>query len=130
MILLDTNIIIGYFSPEDTLHQKCRDLLSGKNVNDYCIIPEVFWEAVSIVSVRHSSEDAIKLGNILEKNFSFYDTKNIPLDSIWELFQELSPHRFSYVDTLLLVLLEDQEIDVLTLDEKLKKRITSRSAKK
>lgn len=126
MTLLDTNIIIGYFSPEDTLHQKCKALLSGKNVNDYCIIPEVFWEAISIVSVRNSSEDATRLGQILVDEFGFFDTKNIPLESIWRTFQELSLHRLSHVDVLLLFLSENQEMDVLTLDEKLKKRIKTR----
>lgn len=122
MIILDSNIFIALFFPEDPLHEKATGFLELLENRKFMYTSEVLEEVVTIIAIRKNSELAITVKNTLQENFTIFPEK-ISKEGIWSDFESLSPHRFSYTDVSLYSLSKKFGVEVLTFDDKLKKRI-------
>jgi predicted nucleic acid-binding protein len=115
-IIPDSNIWIGYFHKEDSLHKKSLKIIEGMNI---VYVPEyVLLESVSILKMKATN----KLANFCLDVFLHTATIHvIPSGDLFTktiaLFQTLNDKHLSFVDTSLLAL--SREYEVKTFDKKL-----------
>jgi predicted nucleic acid-binding protein len=119
--LLDSSFLLAYFIEEDHLHDKAKKRAEVLVPNECYLLPEVFAEVISVLSVRESSKVAELVGKKLQENFAFYISRENNREAILKEFCLLSPHRFSYVDVALYVMAKNEQFEIITFDEKLRK---------
>ncbi len=122
MIILDTNVVYAFFIQEDSLHEKAVDLIRQYQNQDLFIIPRIWEELMTLISIRFNSKKAILFDQTLKKSgFIFYDPK-IKQNEVWTKFwRKKSPHRMSFADCVLGYLNNEKGITVLTFDQELQK---------
>ena len=124
MVLLDTSFLIAYFRKEDVHHASALKWIPRLDEDRPYIPFSVFQELLTVLTYKLSSEEAIQIGDLLLSADS--PAQILKLDEGYfketvGLFRKLIPHRFSYVDVLLIFLHRELEIPVLTFDKKLEK---------
>ncbi len=106
MIVLDTSFLYAFFQKEDKHHKKAREIAKIIANEELIFIPiEVVEELLTIVTYRESSATAIKIANILldpKSAIGIVNTHEIVFDEAWAIFKKLNPHKFSFVDCVLI----------------------------
>lgn len=122
MVILDTSFLVAFFKSNDVHHaaaMKAAELHRGQiKVVSFL----VFQEFISIVNRKVSSSVASSLSKQLlsgENNLEIYKLDEANLEGVMELYVEMGPHSFSYVDVSLIHLSKELEIPVLTFDKAL-----------
>ncbi|QQR54682.1 type II toxin-antitoxin system VapC family toxin [Candidatus Peregrinibacteria bacterium] len=121
-MILDTSFIFAYFNSVDSLHKKARHIFKSSAEEPHFVSFLVYQELLTLMTSRFSSKEAIQLSEILLSEDSGIQLLKMDEEYFEEsvaLFEELSPHKLSFVDISLLVLAKNLEAKVLTFDERL-----------
>lgn len=126
MILLDSSFLFAYLQESDTNHQQA--LSDAKKVREESLImpQDILKELVTLICYKISSSEAIKVYKLFTMENSpiiILDNHESDLHKCLNLFEELSPHKISYVDCLLIYLSKKLNAKVLSYDKKLNKYI-------
>ena len=125
MILLDTSFLYAYFEKKDANHKKALDLASQLDNYSTVILPaEVFEELITIITYKASSKKATEIGEMLldpEGPVKIMQTDPKIFEKTWEKFKKLNPHKFSFIDCLLVTLAEVFKCQVFTFDKEIDK---------
>lgn len=130
MIVLDTSFLYAFFQKEDKHHKKAGEIAKIIADEELIFIPiEVVEELVTVVTYRKSSEVAIKIANILldpKSAIGIVNTHEIVFDEAWTTFQKLNPHKFSFVDCVLISMTKNSDdTKLITFDKALAEAVKS-----
>ncbi len=122
MVLLDTSFLLAYFWEGDFHHSKALKATSHFEEYTPFIPVGVFQELLTVLTYKASSEEALQVSRILlgpNPPAQILRLDENYFEETVKLFQELHPHRFSYVDLSLIALSRDLDVPVLTFDKAL-----------
>ncbi len=123
MILLDSNIIIAAVKTEEKHHKKAKTLLECDE--DFLILDMVLSEIYTILLLRTSYKHAIKTIEWIDSD-SRFTIKNISDKNRQKTisFLQKNKTKLSFVDALLLVIHQSENIKLATLDKELIGQLT------
>ena len=122
MIIPDTNVWLALFVEEDSLREQATFVLEEHKEQDIFIIPEVWQELITVLSVRHTSKIAIEASEKIQTMGISWHLHNITDKEVYQgFFKPNSPHRMSFTDCLLGYLAQEEGAKILTFDKELQK---------
>ena len=127
MVILDTSFLVAFFKSNDVHHAAAMEAAERYRGQTKIISFLVFQEFISILNRKVSTSIASSLGKQLlsgENNLEIYKLDEAYLDGVLELYGNLGPHSFSYVDVSLIHLSKELELPVLTFDKDLATALT------
>ena len=124
MVILDTSFLFAYFNKKDTNHKKAV-LLASELDNYTALLPvEVFEELMTVITYKISSKEAAKVGELLlghDSPVKLMHSDKKTFDLSWKFFQSLEPHKFSFIDCILITLAKEFQCQIFTFDKKMDK---------
>ncbi len=125
MIIIDTSYIIAFFSEKDFHHKKAVEFISQLDEDLFAPI-EVIQELMTTLSRKVSSLYAVKVASsILENNsINIINSHELVFDKAFDTFKKLNPHKFSFVDCVLISLAKNSDATILTFDKDLLKAVS------
>ena len=126
MVILDTSYLFAFFQSIDDHHPKAV-AIARELEHESCYVPFlVFQELMTLLTSKYSSQEATRLMKVLLAEDSPIKLLKIDMDYFDEtvaLFRQLEPHRFSFVDVLLIALHRDFNAPVVTFDQRLQRAL-------
>lgn len=124
MIIIDTSYIIAFLSEKDFHHKKTVEFISQLEEDLFAPI-EVIQELITTLSRKVSSRYAIEVvTSILENNsINIIHSHELTFDNAWKTFKKMNPHKFSFVDCILITLAKKSDATILTFDKDLLKAL-------
>lgn len=124
MVVLDTSFLYAIFQEEDKHHKKAKEIAKILANEEIIFIPiEVVQELVTVITYRKSSEVAIKIANIIldpKSAIGIVNSHEVVFDDAWKIFKEESPHKFSFVDCVLISMTKNSDdAKLITFDKAL-----------
>lgn len=122
MVILDTSFLVAFFKSNDVHHAAAVEGAERYRGQIKIVSFLVFQEFISIVNRKVSTDVASSLGKQLlsgENNLEIYKLDEAYLEDVLQLYGDLGPHTFSYVDVSLIHLSKELEVPVLTFDKDL-----------
>jgi len=124
MILIDSNIIIGYCNKEDYFHEQAKQILKEIDEGKYgeqIISNFIFSEIVTVLKLRVSNESAITAGtHILNSNVKIKNIDDDAFQEAWNLFKN-QKHKLGFTDCSNIALMQEQGIKyIATFDKEFK----------
>ena len=128
MIILDTSFLFAYFQSTDVHHKKALEY--AKNLdNEKILLPyDILKELITVITYKISSEEALKVLDALtvkDSPIELLHIDDIMNEQSLKLFKELSPHKFSFIDVLLIYLSKTFNCKVLTFDKVLMDKLST-----
>lgn len=129
MILVDSNLIIAYFRPNEGTHKAaCRfiDALESFAIHDYVLL-----EVSTVLQLREGHDTAKQAIDFLQNTngLKFLRLSQEELEMTLDLFLK-QKERISFIDASLLILSSERELTLASLDQDLikcgKKRFPSK----
>ncbi|MBI4146678.1 type II toxin-antitoxin system VapC family toxin [Candidatus Woesearchaeota archaeon] len=123
MILLDTNLLIAAWNPDDSCHEQAlrilvrirQDVYGPAFITDY-----VFDEALNVAARYASREDACALGQALLKSYHVAKITETIFDVSWSLFKRAKG--LSFTDCTNVIVCQELGISAMaTFDKQFKK---------
>ena len=112
-VIVDSNVLVGLFLPDDALHKKATVLMKSLHDNDYLFaaINLVIQESATVISMRKGMQDARLFYQSLDKVIH----RVVPLDdslekASWEVFLKQTRKGTSFVDCANLAAMEHYQI--------------------
>ena len=120
MVIVDTSFLYAFFNKNDFHHKNALELYK-KYIDEALLVPiEVVEELLTVITRKFSSTEAVKIGKLILDNdldINIINSNELQFENAWKMFQKLSPHRFSFVDCLLLVLKKEDDDIIFTFDK-------------
>jgi predicted nucleic acid-binding protein len=126
MIVLDSSVLISFFSPEEELHLQARKILKA---NDLILIPDqVVSETVTVLKSRKNFSAATKCIDFITntEGIEIFHIDPITFSKSLNHFK-INKNKLSLVDTILLVLNKNKKYKISTFDLDLKKLIKTKT---
>lgn len=130
MVICDTSFLYAFFNEFDLHHKDAVKIgMEYENANLFTPV-EVIEELLTTLTRRTSSDNAIKTVENIFKHDSIgvIHTNELVFDKSWETFKKLNPHKFSFVDCILISLIKDSDGVILTFDKELLKTLGQNQA--
>jgi len=124
MLLVDTSFLFAYFFSEDSCHERALEVAHRIKMEELYLIQNVFEEMVTLVGYRTDSKEAVRIGKILlnpSYPFRLMASSDVERQKAWQLFQEFSPHKLSFIDVMLITLAKEYECPIVTFDGEFKR---------
>ena len=122
--MLDTSFIYAFFYEKDFHHKDVIQTLKKLDGEILFTPIEVVQELLTVVTRKFSSEEAIKIGKLIMSEDSWiliFKSHEADFEHGWKVFQKMSPHKFSFVDSLLIGIAKNGDNSVLTFDKEILK---------
>lgn len=122
MIILDSSVIVAFFRPLETLHENAKNVI---NSADHCMIPDyVLAESLTIIKIKKGFEAMKNCGYFLVNNehFTIRTTTSLEFQNTLQFFTE-HENNLSFVDTLLVILNQQEQVPVETFDKDLQREL-------
>lgn len=122
MIVIDTNVLVAYFSKNDTLHDKAVRLaekISSGTYGPAVISDYVFDEAVTVLSARVGRKQAILFGNELLSTFDVLRVTEPLFRATWWLFK--ASIGLSFTDCSNIAVAQELSAGIATFDKEYRK---------
>lgn len=120
MKILDSSVIIALFRKSELLHKKAVELFMQDE--NYLIPDDVLAEVLTVLKIRENFETAQKCANFLlnVEDIEIRETESEIFQKALDFFLN-NKNRLSFIDTLILVLSREKELEVATFDKDLAK---------
>lgn len=120
MKILDSSVIIALFRKNELLHKKAVELFMQDE--NYLIPDDVLAEVLTVLKIRENFEKAQAGANFLlnVENIEIRETDSEIFQKALDFFLN-NKNRLSFIDTLILVLSREEELEVATFDKDLAK---------
>lgn len=124
MILLDTSFLYAFFQENDNHHKEAIKIAKEIADKNPIFIPiEVLEELMTVVTRKDSSKRAIQIAEIIlapNNAIGILNTHELVFDNAYEIFKKLSPHNFSFVDCILISLIQqNHDSEIISFDKSL-----------
>lgn len=126
VVLVDSDILVASFYPDDANHQQAVEAMSGFNQGgvQLGIINLVLQESATVISYRMGMDEARKYfltyGSVIGRIFSWSDRLE---DLAWKLFLEQNKKGTSFVDCVNAVAVAELKLDGILSFDKFYRRI-------
>lgn len=128
MIILDTSFLFAYFQSTDVHHNKALEYAENLD-NEKILLPyDILKELITVITYKISSEEALKVLDALtikDSPIELLHIDEIMNEQSLKLFKELSPHKFSFIDVLLIYLSRTFNSEILTFDKALLEQVST-----
>lgn len=125
MVITDTSFLYAFFNKAD-FHHKDALSLNKKFEDEVLFAPiEVIEELLTSITRKVSSDSAVRVVKDIFDNeaVTILSSNDFVFDKGWETFKKLSPHKFSFVDCMLISIAKESEATVLTFDKEIQKAL-------
>ena len=125
MVICDTSFLYAFFNKYDFHHKEALEFAKQYSDENLFAPVEVIQELLTTLTRKSLSEHAITVVESIfdSEAITIINSNELAFDKSWNTFKKLSPHKFSFVDCLLISLAKDSEGTILTFDKELLKAI-------
>lgn len=129
-LILDTNFIVAYLLPNDSLHKRSVKLEETKNIssNECYVSNQIITEVMNILGQKDSVEYAKNMYNMMKDNFIWINEYDIPNfnDCVLSNYKKLNvtnnglniKHKLGFTDCSIITVAEYYGLDgIVTFDE-------------
>lgn len=130
LVLADSNFFISFFLANNSLHQRCHQLVKKHQAEKFkpCVTNYVMAEVLAVMRRLKAQPDLIK------KTISIFQNKLVMLDSLpardertLEIFMADKTQKLSFTDADLIATMQQERIkNLVTFDEHLAEAATER----
>lgn len=122
MKILDSSVIISIFRQQEKNHKKAIQIFTS---NEKFLIPEyVIAEVLTVLKMREGLETANKCYDFISntKDVEIVPVENIIFNKALTYFSQ-NKNNLSFIDTILLVLSKENQMELISFDKDLQKAI-------